>query len=310
MTVVAGYEVHPVAEIFPMFAASDLANLVNSIRENGLIHPIVLRGGKILDGRNRLLACEKLGIKPTFSYYDGGDPVKFVVALNRDRRQLTPSQLSVVGAKIKKIYEAEARTRQRGGQGGSLLPANLPEAKGDARDKAAQAVNVSGRSVSDAERVLKHGSPELVQAVESGDVRVSAAAEIANLPKDQQHELVSQGKKAVQQKAKELREAKRAPKDDSPPDPVGGDAPLAQTQPEIGEVTDGETDEDCEYDDCRHGYEFDDPEYALMAMSACIDRFMRMWPRSGEEFMADLLASCRRAEQFFGLDQEASNGTD
>jgi len=282
-----------------MLASGELHELAEDIRAHGLRTPVVLCGGKVLDGRNRLLACERAGVKPAFGYYDDGDPVGYVVSLNLHRRHLNESQRGMVAGRIAKLRLGD---NQHSKEGGQICPPSTTDA--------ADQLHVSPRTVKSARRVIEHGAPELQQAVDAGEIAVSAAGDVATLPEDEQRELVSQGKKAVQQKAKELREAKRAPKDEPPPDPVGGDAPPAQTQPEIGEVTDGETDEDCEDEDCRHGYEFDDPEYALMAMSACIDRFMRMWPRSGEEFMADLLASCRRAEQFFGLDQEASNGTD
>ncbi len=45
-------------------------------------------------------------------------------------------------ARAREFYERQAKERQKGGQGGKLLPANLPEAKGDARDQAGKAVGV------------------------------------------------------------------------------------------------------------------------------------------------------------------------
>ena len=53
---------------------------------------------------------------------------------------LDESQRAMVGARAKPLFEAEAAARQRGGQGGILLPANLPEAigaRGEARVHAA-----------------------------------------------------------------------------------------------------------------------------------------------------------------------------
>jgi hypothetical protein len=67
-----------------------------------------------------------------------------------------------------------------------LLQANLPEAKGQARDQVAKAVGVSGRTIDFATRVLKQGTPELVQAVEQGNLSVNAAWPIAKLPSDEQ----------------------------------------------------------------------------------------------------------------------------
>lgn len=47
-------------------------------------------------------------------------------------------------------------------------------------------LNVSERSVRTAKTVLEHGAQELMAAVEAGEVAVSAAAAIAELPKDEQ----------------------------------------------------------------------------------------------------------------------------
>ncbi len=101
-----------------------------------------------------------------------------VVSLNLFRRHLTVSQRALLGARIKPRFEAEAKARQRCGQGGVLLPANLPEASpGESREKAAAAVGVSPRMVEAASKVIDSGVPDLVKAVEGGEIKVSAAAE-------------------------------------------------------------------------------------------------------------------------------------
>jgi ParB-like chromosome segregation protein Spo0J len=51
--------VHPVAALFPMLADDELDELVADIKARGLLQPIVLDAeGRVLDGRNRLAACE------------------------------------------------------------------------------------------------------------------------------------------------------------------------------------------------------------------------------------------------------------
>jgi hypothetical protein len=47
-------------------------------------------------------------------------------------------------------------------------------------------LKTSARSVERAKTIQKQGSPELVAAVEAGDIGVTPAAEIAKLPKDKQ----------------------------------------------------------------------------------------------------------------------------
>jgi hypothetical protein len=51
------YPWHPAAELFPLLKGDKFDDLVNDIRTHGLQQPIVLYQGKILDGRNREMAC-------------------------------------------------------------------------------------------------------------------------------------------------------------------------------------------------------------------------------------------------------------
>jgi N6-adenosine-specific RNA methylase IME4 len=80
--------------------------------------------------------------------------------------------------------------------------------------KAAALLNVGKRSVERAREVQEQGAPELVQAVERGTVSVSAAADIATLPRNEQGDIVARGTKEILRVALELRakdrEARRA----------------------------------------------------------------------------------------------------
>jgi len=58
------YEIHPAATIFPMMDEASFTALKNDIEKNGLEKCITFYEGKVLDGRNRLRACQELGITP------------------------------------------------------------------------------------------------------------------------------------------------------------------------------------------------------------------------------------------------------
>lgn len=187
-----------------------LRALADDIKRNGQREAITVHEGKILDGRNRFLACKIAKVSPTFTPWMDRDrtATEWVLSKNLHRRHLDTSQRALVAAKAKPMFEEEARKRQKAAlrKGDKTpVPVNLPE-RGDARDQAAAVVNVSGKSVSDAEKVLDAGAPELVAAVEQGKIAVSAAADLTAMPKERQKAIAE---KVTKGEAKSVREAVR-----------------------------------------------------------------------------------------------------
>ena len=87
----ATYQIHPAAELFPRLRGREFEELAESIRRDGLKVPIVLFGDTVIDGRNRLAACESVGVKPTFvQWTPAGEesPWDYVWSLNATRRHL------------------------------------------------------------------------------------------------------------------------------------------------------------------------------------------------------------------------------
>ncbi len=191
-TKIAGYKVHEAAKLFPLMVGVEFEAMCQSILTNGQREDAVLwRDGGVeylLDGRNRLRACEKEGITPTFTHYKGEDPYGFVVDLNLNRRHLDESQRAMVGARLKAIIELQPSNK--GGRPAKGKPvADLPPVP-KARDQAAKRVNVSGRSVQKAVKVIEHGDATLQGAVDVGLVRVDLAAQMADMPEEEQREVV------------------------------------------------------------------------------------------------------------------------
>lgn len=211
-------EKHPIADLFPMMSPSEFAQLKEDIRVHGQREYIVVWRNQLVDGRNRLKACEELGIEPLISeLMDETDPVQYALSLNLHRRHLTPSQLAMIAEKVRGIYEVEAKQAQQkaGGDKKSAkaksVVENLPQPKNageKARDKAAKTVGVSGKSVDMARTVRTKGVPELAKAVESGEVAVSAAAVVAQKPPEVQKQIIERGE--VAKAAAEERKAKKA----------------------------------------------------------------------------------------------------
>jgi hypothetical protein len=100
MTKIKIVGVHPVAQLFPPIPDDEFAALVESIELIGQQLPVTCDpNGVLLDGVNRLRACEAAGVEPRFSVHDG-DPVEFILAANIARRHLTDGQCAVILALI------------------------------------------------------------------------------------------------------------------------------------------------------------------------------------------------------------------
>lgn len=208
------WPIHPAANLFPMLPASELQALADDIKANGQHEPAVVFDGQVIDGRNRIAACALAGVEPRVRTMPScPDPVAYVLSLNLHRRHLDESQRGIVAAKARALFAEQAKARQvahlrRGENEPDPVSPNLGSREGKAADQAAAMLNVGRGTVEAASKVLKHGVPELVEAVERGQVAVSAAAAVATLPAEEQREVVAGGKEAMREKAKAVRAAK------------------------------------------------------------------------------------------------------
>lgn len=147
---------HPIADLFPMLAEDELKDLANDIAERGLLQPIVLDSdGRILDGRNRVAACELAGVDPQFTTYDGDDPDGYALSVNIARRHLTKGQQAMVAARAMILSETKSESRS-----------------------VAKSIGTSSARISQASVVLEF-APDLVDAVIAGAHGLDAAYQTA-----------------------------------------------------------------------------------------------------------------------------------
>ena len=182
---------HPIVDLFPNMTDEEFGKLVDDIRKHGLREPVWMdREGRVIDGKHRVMACALVGVEPTTRVFSGApaDVAAFAVSVNLTRRHLTQSQRAMVASRLAEMgHESEA-------QNCALT-----------QTKAAEELAVSRRSVQAAEVVRKQGVPELVEAVERGEASVSAAAQVARLPKRAQRAAVAGGTAGVKKAARKAK---------------------------------------------------------------------------------------------------------
>jgi N6-adenosine-specific RNA methylase IME4/ParB-like chromosome segregation protein Spo0J len=176
------YDLHDLCKLFPPMPEDQFNSLIDSIRDHGLLTPIMLHEGKILDGRHRYKACINLGIEPSFEEYEGDDALGYVLALNLSRRHLDESQRAMIANRISNLKVGDNQYKV-----GAPIGAT-------SQTDAAAMLNVARRSVQRARKVMDKGTPELIEAVENSQIPVSVAAKIADLDHEQQAQVIADPK--------------------------------------------------------------------------------------------------------------------
>ncbi len=176
---------HPYAELFPMMNATALKELTASISEDGLQEPIRTFEGKVLDGRNRQVACSNAGIEPVYKRYTGDDALGYVIRSNLHRRHLTTSQRAMVAANLANMRQGERSDLSRFQEKISLKTA-------------ADRLSVGHDSVEKARKIIDSGDDGVIEAVRVGDISVNKAFKLVAPPPTIDTPPLSQGEQQAE----------------------------------------------------------------------------------------------------------------
>ena len=155
------------------------------IRSRGQIEPVVMQGDLILDGRNRVRVCEKLGKPVKQVQFDTLGltitPEEYIWSRNVQRRHLTGDQRTAIAMQWRPRMMAEGRKAMA--EGGKKSAPGRPE-KGvvknpnlsrqpKTRAKLAKLAGVAESRIAQAEKIKDR--PDLLDAVKSGKTRLRDA---------------------------------------------------------------------------------------------------------------------------------------
>lgn len=188
-------EIHEVAHLFPEMSEAEFNELKADIAAYGLRMPILCYQGKVVDGRHRLRACIELGIDPRFEEMAAANDAEMqatVVSINLHRRHLDINQRALIAARLCNTG----------------VGTNQHTAGAVSQQQLAADLNISTDSIARGKKVITHGSPELIAAVEAGKIDLSNASRLANLAKEDQAQLNFDDIKAIQDASKAINKAK------------------------------------------------------------------------------------------------------
>jgi len=223
---VVGVRVHEAAKLFPMLDKEDFVDFCIDIRDNGQSENVTYLDRALIDGRNRFAACvilKKTCLADRKTKKEIKNPFTWVLSKNIKRRHLTTQQRAMVAAAMveaekqwraeltvaedSKASERQFRSKIKGPSGSQKRKAitareaeeaakeTKHEKEGRIRDHAANAANVSGRTVAKASIVITGGSKEVIDSVKNNQIGLELAkAVVATFPnKSHQNRLLKQG---------------------------------------------------------------------------------------------------------------------
>jgi hypothetical protein len=204
--------------------------LERSLLTEGCRDALVLWGDTLVDGHNRYGICRKHDIpfntvqNERFQSMD--DVHLWMIEQHLGRRSVSDFQRGVLALRKREIL-AERRARMATADGAEA-PSDVPfdtagaqPAQGkpakvtpaESRKDIAREARISSNQVGMIEKIRKEAAPEVVAAVKSGTLSISAAAAVASLPEEEQRAAATAGDAELKEAAKRVRESKRKPRE-------------------------------------------------------------------------------------------------
>lgn len=167
----------------------DFSELCDQIRKRGLLDPISLYEGKVLDGWNRQRACLEVGTEPRYVEFRGTleEAMDLVVSRNT-RREMKRAARILAAAEVLKAYNKlrKSKTKDSSARGGGKREQNA--------QTVGKQVNASPRQIERANTVARSGIKEVQDAVRDETITLDQGAAIAKLAESSQKKVLERVK--------------------------------------------------------------------------------------------------------------------
>ncbi len=221
------------------------AALERSLVAEGCRDALVLWGDILVDGHNRYGICQQHGLpfetvqNPRFQSIQ--DVHLWMIDQHLGRRSVSDFQRGELALRKRAIL-AERRAQVAAPADASTTPVEQHGAPADApasaphatvppsrplesREDIAKAARLSSSQVVLIEKIQKQAAPELVAAVKSGTISISAAAAVASLPEQEQKAAAMGGKDELKLAARRVREGRRKVQEEAAVDQLSDPSP-------------------------------------------------------------------------------------
>lgn len=211
--------------------------LERSILAEGCRDALVLWGNVLVDGHNRYRICQQHGVPfqtvHNTAFQSLEDVQLWMIDQHLGRRSISDFQRGVLALRKREIITQrraaaaaavqaaqthrspedstapwEGETDPAVAQTLAQLP-KVPDLALDTREALARAARLSPSQVKQIETIQQQAAPEVVSAVKTGELSLSAAATLARLPLPEQQAAAEQGAQGLKEAVKRVRQAQK-----------------------------------------------------------------------------------------------------
>ena len=211
--------------------------LERSILTEGCRDALVLWGNVLVDGHNRYRICQQHGVPfqtvQNTAFQSLEDVQLWMIDQHLGRRSISDFQRGVLALRKREIITQrraaaaaavqaaqthrspedstapwEGETDPAVAQPLAQLP-KVPDQALDTREALARAARLSPSQVKQIETIQQQAAPEVVSAVKTGELSLSAAATLARLPLPEQQAAAEQGAQGLKEAVKRVRQAQK-----------------------------------------------------------------------------------------------------
>ena len=173
----------------PPLSNEEYGRLEESLLKNGVISPILVWNGYVVDGHNRYALCEKHNIDfpvKEMSFSSKGEAIEWILQNQLGRRNLTDFQKNEIALRYEDVIARRMRERQIEGQEkgrerrySGLRPNGHEPEKSKPTTRRAELAKIAGTSQGSIQRsklILEKGTPEQIERARKGGAGNSVSA--------------------------------------------------------------------------------------------------------------------------------------
>jgi N6-adenosine-specific RNA methylase IME4 len=165
-------------KLIPALSGDEFSQLEANILHDGIREPLVVWNDTLIDGHNRYEIATKHGLEyetQNMDFASRDEAIRWIILNQFGRRNLSAWDRSELALKLKPIIAEKAKERQEMGINQYSLCQKSDKPAIDTKKELAKVAGVSHDTISKVEKIQQQATPEIKEAVKSGEMSINQA---------------------------------------------------------------------------------------------------------------------------------------